>query len=260
MSDASKTCSICGALKPLSEYGKHSKAKDGLQQQCKPCRAERRKITDATYRERNRDRLREYHAEKSRERRAANPEKSREYHRNYYASNLEKSREQSRKSEGRRRQRMPDEVKEIQERAARKAREKANAAKVKDGPWLEWEDGIALNPALSAVEVAVRLGRGLGAVTGRRRRLRDAETVREKARNQERRDFSKTRPRASNWGKEWSGPELEVVADYRLSAVEAALLLGRTASAVEHQRGHLNRNDPKKAFLAGLPIGDRSQP
>ena len=250
-----KACSRCGEIKPLTEYGNHAKSKDGLQQQCKPCRAASRAISDAAYRERNRERLREYHAAKEREYRAANPERYREKGRRHYRKDVDKSRERSRESEKRRRERVPDEVRAIQKRARLRAVESANASKVRHGlSWEGWEDELVADETLTAIEVATRIGRGLSAVASRRRRLRDVEGVKDELRQQERRDLDKTLPRAANWGKVWTGPELEVVADYRLSAVEAALLLGRTSNAVENQRGHLNRKDPKKTFLAGLPI------
>lgn len=33
-----KTCTACQQVKPVEEFGKHSRRKDGLQAECKPCR------------------------------------------------------------------------------------------------------------------------------------------------------------------------------------------------------------------------------
>jgi len=39
-----KTCAKCGKIKPLSQFSKHKKQKDGHQVWCKPCTAENYKI------------------------------------------------------------------------------------------------------------------------------------------------------------------------------------------------------------------------
>ncbi len=56
---------------------------------------------------------------------------------------------------------------------------------------------------------------------------------------------------ALNHYKQWTGPELEVVAR-DLPASEIARQLGRSLYAVKHMR-NLLRVDPRKIDLAGLP-------
>lgn len=55
---------------------------------------------------------------------------------------------------------------------------------------------------------------------------------------------------AANHGKEWTGPELELVADFSRSQSYIARALGRTVAAVKNQRQAL-RADPRKARMAG---------
>ena len=62
---------------------------------------------------------------------------------------------------------------------------------------------------------------------------------------------AKTTREASNHGKEWTGPELEIVARGDLSAHEVAAMLGRTYAAVQSIRRKLH-NDPKTINFAGI--------
>lgn len=62
----------------------------------------------------------------------------------------------------------------------------------------------------------------------------------------------KTLPGAHRSGYVWTGPELEIVGRKDLSALDAALMLGRTYAAVSTARARL-REDPRFQFLAGLP-------
>lgn len=55
---------------------------------------------------------------------------------------------------------------------------------------------------------------------------------------------------ATNHRKEWTGPELEIIARPDLSASQAAKLLGRTLYAVKHMRRKL-MVDPRKIRVAG---------
>ena len=88
-------------------------------------------------------------------------------------------------------------------------------------------------------------------IAARRQYAANPERFRGQARKQKEKRHSETRPSAKNWGKAWTGPELEVALREDLTSTQAALLLGRTASAVEHQR-HEIRRDPRKADLAGV--------
>jgi len=61
---------------------------------------------------------------------------------------------------------------------------------------------------------------------------------------------SRTAETATNLGKQWTGPELEIAARSDLTAQEVALMLGRTLYAVKHARRKLK--EPKWAEVAGL--------
>jgi hypothetical protein len=60
---------------------------------------------------------------------------------------------------------------------------------------------------------------------------------------------------AANNGKEWTGPELELVADLSRSQSDIAKALGRTVAAVKNQRRYL-RADPRKARMASTTVGE----
>lgn len=64
-----------------------------------------------------------------------------------------------------------------------------------------------------------------------------------------------SRETASNSGKVWTGPELELAVDVTRTVPEVARLLGRTISAVAFAR-HRCRTDPAAARLAGDPRDD----
>lgn len=81
-----KTCSFCKQVKPTTDFGKHSKSKDGLYSQCFPCR----RIHRAAYRQRSAESIKKQQAEnyrRNREKRIAyatqrikdNPERHRTY-------------------------------------------------------------------------------------------------------------------------------------------------------------------------------------
>jgi hypothetical protein len=54
-----------------------------------------------------------------------------------------------------------------------------------------------------------------------------------------------------NWGKLWTGPEMEVVLRDDLSDKEIARILGRSLTAIRGRRW-LVRNDPKWAAVVGM--------
>lgn len=66
-----------------------------------------------------------------------------------------------------------------------------------------------------------------------------------------------SRETATNNGKEWTGPELELVARQDLTEAAAAQILGRTRQAVAYQRRLLRANDPVRTDLAGPSETDR---
>lgn len=63
--------------------------------------------------------------------------------------------------------------------------------------------------------------------------------------------WRQTVARATRYGAAWTGPELEIAARPDLTAMDAALMLGRTVKAVRHARSRV-RNEPKWAMVAGL--------
>ena len=84
-----KTCSRCKEEKPFSEFHKNRSQKDGYQNQCKVCRYEANK----SYREKNKDRIREYNHKNYQE----NKEHYTEYNRKHRQENRDHYREYSRK-------------------------------------------------------------------------------------------------------------------------------------------------------------------
>lgn len=245
-----KTCTKCGKAKPLADFGRHKKSRDGLYQRCLPCaRADRREAAARAMSDPDRAAaVRKRQAEWATKWRRANPEEASRKARSQYYRDLERSRIQSRESEARRRKAKPSEVREIRRRSYSAIQRATNALADNSGrPWSEADDATVLDQTRSLRERAFALGRSLAATRARESVLRG----RIDPLAQERKDFERTRPHARRWGRQWTGPELELAADYSRSSVELALLLGRTAGAVEHQRG-LIRKDPRKARLAGV--------
>lgn len=155
MSEAgTKTCSACGASKPLDDFAPHSSGRFGRRSKCRACYRAARRIAEAEYRRTHAQRLREAERERAARLRASRP------------------------------------------------------------LWAERRNAEAIGYA------------------------RDAQ--------------AESLPRATNYGKEWTGPELEIAARDDLSARDAAQMLGRTYAAVVNQRRKLRAGDPKKSTLAGL--------
>jgi chromatin segregation and condensation protein Rec8/ScpA/Scc1 (kleisin family) len=84
-----KTCTKCGAEKPLSEFHKHKKGKGGLNAWCKSCINEYGRKRHEENREKMKERNRKYYEE--------NREKVKERRRKYYKENYEKRAEFARK-------------------------------------------------------------------------------------------------------------------------------------------------------------------
>ena len=96
----SKRCSKCGEVKPLSEFCKSSRAKDGLSGRCRGCSSEYARMDHIN----NPEKRGEYYAknskhilEKSREYYANNREQVIESGRKYRADNAEKIKETKRR-------------------------------------------------------------------------------------------------------------------------------------------------------------------
>ena len=82
----SKRCTKCDEVKPLDQFSKYRRKKDGLQPQCKACNRE--------YRQHNAERKHEYNQEYYR----GNIEHIRESQREYYQENIEHIRNYRRKN------------------------------------------------------------------------------------------------------------------------------------------------------------------
>lgn len=65
------------------------------------------------------------------------------------------------------------------------------------------------------------------------------------------RQYDRSIDGARNHGKEWTGPELELVARGDMTREELMIALGRTSYAINSAR-HLLRVDPRKQRLAGV--------
>jgi hypothetical protein len=99
-----KTCAGCGKRKPLTEYHRAQRTRDGLCRRCKTCCAEIRRQRYLKNREQVLEQQRRYYAENKEEICAANKKyqkkhrkHTREYARAYYWRNREKRLEYGRK-------------------------------------------------------------------------------------------------------------------------------------------------------------------
>lgn len=155
-----KECSRCGEVKPLDEYSTNNKSKDRLEYSCRVCR---RQIVKKCQ--------------------SANPEKVREYQRQWRAANPEKVREKSRRY----REENPDKVRESdkrwrdanQEKIREKNREKckmwrrkkkiAAAKRSKKHTYLVTDGEFVKIGAFTAGKLETRL---LGLQTGNPRKLK----------------------------------------------------------------------------------------
>lgn len=81
----SKRCSTCKETKPLDGFQRNVRMRDGLQNECKTCRAERQRA----YRAANPDKIRGWGREGMRRRREADPDAHREYMREWRTANAE---------------------------------------------------------------------------------------------------------------------------------------------------------------------------
>jgi len=96
----SKACTKCGAVKPLGEFSKDKRKKDGVQVYCKKCSCEiareyrknnpeKRSESRKKYEEKNKEKIKQA----GKKYRQKHPEKRREIARNHYRKNPEKSRQ-----------------------------------------------------------------------------------------------------------------------------------------------------------------------
>ena len=215
MEVAEKKCSRCRQVKPASEYAPTRSNSSGLYAYCRPCTRERQ--------------------------------------REWRMNNPERARANGRAQAARRKAAKPDDVMATDRKSRVKRTAEAREAATRSGRWLAYEDEIAMDPDLSAYEAALMLGRTLGSVEARRDFLRDPERLIATRVRQQAAKEAVALPRAVNRGKEWTGPELELVADESRTAMSVALALGRTVAAVRQQRVLLRKGDPVKVRLAGVP-------
>ncbi len=107
-----KSCTRCKQIKPLSEFGKCIRNKDGLKYYCRKCSSEidkktrlanpeKKRKTDRLYREKNIDRIREYDRNRVRD-----PQKRKEVYTKWLANHKDRSAEIKRNWE----KRNPDKV------------------------------------------------------------------------------------------------------------------------------------------------------
>lgn len=222
-----KVCSVCGETKPLDDFYRHSA-------RCKPCTL----AAGQAWRMAHPERVKAI-SRAERERMSPEQKARRAEHRHrYYAADPEKY-------AARNRRRRPE-----TERWRRARRHATAESSWRRGRYQSWEDAALLAEGTS-VEVALRLGRSLLSTEARLDRLRNPERRAATGRRVYQRRQAETEALARNKGKDWTGPELEMVADLSRSARDTALALGRTAGAVQLQR-HKLRVDPRKINLAGV--------
>ena len=178
-----KTCTKCRETKPLIEFSRKSRNKDGLGSNCKLChnnrqrgyrKANRDKILERKreYYEANRDKIlickreyREANWDARREYHEANRDKILEYHRLYHEDNRDKILE-------RKREYYEAVSTQISARRRGEQRTSARNATHHHQPWSAAEDLIAGRADLTLKEVAHMLGRSISSVTTRRHRIR----------------------------------------------------------------------------------------
>jgi len=127
-----KQCSRCGQVKPVEEFGKRPKNKDGLMGWCKACYQVWHREWYQNNKEKVRQKSRNYAKTEKRQEylkkyREENKERTREYHKQYYEENKKKHLEQGK-------QRYYENRDEIlaKQRASRKGRQKERNEALKD--------------------------------------------------------------------------------------------------------------------------------
>lgn len=83
------------------------------------------------------------------------------------------------------------------------------------------------------------------------RREADPIGTSEESRRSDRLRQAKSLPKATNYGKEWTGVELELISRQELSSTQLADMLGRTVYAIRSQRFLLRKNK-LKSEVAGV--------
>lgn len=158
-----KRCSTCKETKPVSEFYKNRRAKDGLASNCKMCGDE----STRRYRKNNREKV----SERKRRYYEANKEKIAERVRRYQEANKEKMAEKSRRYyEANRSQFSRSSVKSMRKSNNRSL----EFAHRKGQPWKDWEDEFVLaDNGLTNYQKSVKLGRTYYATRERRKNLKE---------------------------------------------------------------------------------------
>ena len=151
-----KTCTKCKETKPVSEFNKNRRTKDGLMGWCKPCTSEEGR----RYREANKEKVAESH----RRYREANKEKIAETSRRYYEANKERLLELQRKRVEANREQCNRQSSRNQRKYNARSLELAHR---QGQPWEDWEEEFVMTDnGLTVYQKAVKLGRSLCSVRG----------------------------------------------------------------------------------------------
>ena len=154
-----KRCCTCGEVKGTEAFYRDKSMKDGLTSRCKACNRRHYEENREAILERHRrhyEENREAIAESHRRYREENREARQEYSRRYYEENREAVLERKR----RRKEEMRDMTRE--------------AATRNGEPYTPAEDAYILTSDEPIAVIAVELGRTMGSINGRRRKLRKA--------------------------------------------------------------------------------------
>ena len=154
--------------------------------------------------------------------------------------------------------RNPERLRREKSAQARRRQQETATGDRMGAAWSESELAAVLDESRTAREVAADIGRSYHAVSAKRLELRGGPRIHPRRRASLNSDL---RARGTRHWQEWTGPELELAADYSRTAREVAEITGRTLYAVRNIR-HKLREDPRKARLADLStdVAERARP
>ena len=165
MTTPHKTCNKCGEMKPLAEFYKDARNRDGHGSICKACARERGR----RYREENWEKANEYsrrYGEKHRER-------LNEYARRYREENLGRINERDRRYREANREQIT--AQNHQRHKERQGLTASLATIPPRTPWLPGEDALLMaDNGMTVYQKAIELGRTYSSCVGRRRHLKEA--------------------------------------------------------------------------------------
>ena len=158
----SKTCTKCGAVKPLDDFYRNKGKADGRNPHCKECEREYHR----RYREGNREKVQE----RGRRWREENRDNRLEYERRYREENLDERREYGRRYYKENRDILKQGSKM---RYAQKTRTSNLLASKKGAPYSPGEDALILaDNGMTDYQKAIELGRTHASVVARKHNLR----------------------------------------------------------------------------------------